>query len=482
MSGHLPRTNRWLILLSIVLCLIFGGIFTRSSAGPSQVSAGSDAGVFGSEDPDSSEFSSEGTVADNNDNFTDISSDSSDDLSPDSSDNASAKNSTDNASETLSESTEEKSGKNSQKNSSKSSSATSSGGPVLSSDISKEASKGHWASSGSNWMFLVNAKPYTGWLTDTDGKQYYMDDTGIMQTGWTDIGKKRYYFDMDGILQTGTIKIDKKTYELNADGSLKDYVPAKNSSEKSRKSSQNSDSRNSESSGKSGEEADASGSSSNSDTSKGNNTSKENDTSTPQKAIALTFDDGPGSFTNRLLDCLEQNNAKATFFMVGTEIASFPDEVKRMKELGCELGNHTYDHTELTTLSVDQISSEIARVDEQLVNLTGQRASVVRPPYGSVNDTVKSVIGTPMILWSIDTLDWKTLDVESTVEEVMNNVKDGSVILMHDIYSTSVDAAEILIPQLIEDGYQLVTIHELAALHQTELSGGNTYSEFHGAS
>ena len=191
MSGHLPRTNRWLILLSIVLCLIFGGIFTRSSAGPSQVSAGSDAGVFVSEDQDSSEFSSEGTVADNNDNFTDISSDSSDDLSPDSSDNASAKNSTDNASETLSESTEEKSGKNSQKNSSKSSSATSSGGPVLSSDISKEASKGHWASSGSNWMFLVNAKPYTGWLTDTDGKQYYMDDTGIMQTGWTDIGKKR---------------------------------------------------------------------------------------------------------------------------------------------------------------------------------------------------------------------------------------------------------------------------------------------------
>ena len=92
MSGHLPRTNRWLILLSIVLCLIFGGIFTRSSAGPSQVSADSDAGVFVSEDQDSSEFSSEGTVADNNENFTDISSDSSDDLSPDSSDNASAKN------------------------------------------------------------------------------------------------------------------------------------------------------------------------------------------------------------------------------------------------------------------------------------------------------------------------------------------------------------------------------------------------------
>lgn len=102
----------------------------------------------------------------------------------------------------------------------------------------------------------------------------------------------------------------------------------------------------------------------------------------------------------------------------------------------------------------------------------------MRPPYGSVNDTVKSAINLPLILWSIDTLDWKTLNAESTVEEVMNNVTDGSVILMHDIFSTSVDAAEILIPQLIEKGYQLVTVHELAALHQTELSAGVTYSEF----
>ena len=199
---------------------------------------------------------------------------------------------------------------------------------------------------------------------------------------------------------------------------------------------------------------------------------------TEKKKAALTFDDGPSSFTDRLLDCLEENNAKATFFMVGTEIASFPDEVKRMKKLGCELGNHTYDHKDLATLSSDEISSEIARVDEQLVNLTGEGASVVRPPYGSVNDTVKSTVGTPMILWSIDTLDWKTQDVESTVEEVMNNVKDGSIILMHDIFSTSVDAAEILIPQLIEEGYQLVTVHELASLHQTELSAGVTYGEF----
>ena len=103
--------------------------------------------------------------------------------------------------------------------------------------------------------------------------------------------------------------------------------------------------------------------------------------------------------------------------MVGTEIASFPDEVKRMKKLGCELGNHTYDHKDLATLSSDEISSEIARVDEQLVNLTGEGASVVRPPYGSVNDTVKSTVGTPMILWSIDTLDWKTQSDNLTISD-----------------------------------------------------------------
>lgn len=192
MSDHLPRTNRWLIALSVILCLILGGIFTRSSAVTSQADAISDTGAFVSEDQDSAEFTSEETLTDSNDNFTDSSS-----------------------------------GKLFGRTSSDSS-ETSPGGPVLSTDISPEASEGSWASSGSNWMFLVDDKPYTGWFTDTDGKQYYMDETGIMQTGWTDIGKKRYYFDMDGILQTGTVIIDKKTYELDqaqqSDPSLEEFL------------------------------------------------------------------------------------------------------------------------------------------------------------------------------------------------------------------------------------------------------------------
>lgn len=387
MSGHFFRTNRWLVTAAVLVCILSGGLFTRSAAAPSR---------------DHSENSTGVLIAEN-------------------------------TKDTKSTQTTEKT-----KDLKETKSTEDTGNKV-----SPEAKKGVWTASGSDWSFLVDGTAYTGWLTDTDGKRYYFDKAGIMQTGWVDVGNKRYYMDLDGIMQTGDITVDDKTYHLNADGSLQGY--------------------------------DSSTATTQSDSSDKKSKKKKK---IAQKTIALTFDDGPSSFTDRLLDCLEANNAKATFFMVGKEIVSFPDEVKRMKALGCELGNHTYDHTDLATLSASDISSEISRVDQELVNLTGQGATVVRPPYGSVNDTVKATVGTPMILWSIDTLDWKTQDVQATVEEVMNNVQDGSIILMHDIYSTSVDAAEILIPQLIEDGYQLVTVHELAAAHGKELNTGITYGEF----
>lgn len=371
MSDNSPQTNRWLILLAVFLCFIFAGIFTRSSAAPTQVS------TVGEMELALSEHNDEQIILNT---------------------------------------------------------PTPTPSPVPSDKATDSSIEGSWISSGSNWMFLVDGKAYIGWLTDTDGKRYYFDDNGIMQTGWVDSSKKRYYMDMDGIMQTGEIKVDGKTYHLNEDGTLQGYRAKKSTSSKTK-----------------------------------------TDT---KKAVALTFDDGPSSFTGRLLDCLESNHAKATFFMTGTEIASFPDEVKRMKELGYELGNHTYDHSDLSTLSAEQISEEIARVDEQLVSLTGQGASVVRPPYGSVNDTVKSTVGTPMILWSIDTLDWKTQDPDSIVKEVLDHVEDGSIILMHDIFSTTVDAAEILIPKLIEEGYELLTVHELAAARNIELNGHTTYSQF----
>lgn len=417
MSGHFFRTNRWLVTAAVLVCILSGGLFTHSAAAPSR---------------DHSENSTGVLIAENTkDNKSTQTTEKVTDLK----ETKSIKDTGDTEKKAAITPTPAKSSAKEDSSADKD--------QETGNKVSPEAKKGVWTASGSDWIFLVDGTAYTGWLTDTDGKQYYFDKAGIMQTGWVDVENKRYYMDLDGIMQTGDITVDGKTYHLNADGSLQGYEPSAVTAQ-----SDSSDKK-----------------------------SKKKKTTT-QKTIALTFDDGPSSFTDRLLDCLEANNAKATFFMVGKEILSFPDEVKRMKALGCELGNHTYDHTDLATLSASDISSEISRVDQELVNLTGQGATVVRPPYGSVNDTVKATVGTPMILWSIDTLDWKTQDVQSTVEEVMNNVQDGSIILMHDIYSTSVDAAEILIPQLIEDGYQLVTVHELAAAHGKELNPGVTYGEF----
>lgn len=290
-------------------------------------------------------------------------------------------------------------------------------------DASPEASKGVWTAKGSSWQFLVDGIPFTGWFCDLDGQKYYFNEEGIMQTGWLDIDNKRYYLNPDGVMQTGEVEIDGKTYCFLNDGSLKDYSPKKE----------------------------------------------------PTKTIAITFDDGPSSFTDRLLDCLQENNAKATFFMVGQEISNFPDTVKKMNELGMELGNHTYSHIELTKLTQEEVSSEIGKTDQLLLDLTGQGASVVRPPFGSINDTVKAEVGTPMILWSVDTLDWETQDTEKIVQAVMDNAGDGEIILLHDIFKETVDAAEIFIPKLIEEGYALVTVHQLAEKHGIDLKTGIAY-------
>lgn len=295
-----------------------------------------------------------------------------------------------------------------------------------------EAEKGTWTSIDGIWYFLVDGTPYRGWLYDADGNTYYFNNKdGSMKTGWLKKDGKRYYFDLDGIMQTGDITVDGETYHLLPDGSQEGYVPEETPApEKAEKE---------------------------------------------KKTIALTFDDGPSSFTGRLLDCLEKNNAKATFFMVGKEIESFPDEVKRMEKLGCELGNHTYSHTDLTTLSSEEICNEIGTVDKLLYDLAGHGATVVRPPYGSINDNVRSTVGTPMMLWSVDTLDWETEDVQKIVDTVMSSAEDGAVILMHDIFKTSVDAAEIIIPKLIKEGYDLVTVHELAEKKGITMEPGTAY-------
>lgn len=197
-----------------------------------------------------------------------------------------------------------------------------------------------------------------------------------------------------------------------------------------------------------------------------------------QPMLALTFDDGPGKYTSKLLDALEEYGAHATFFMVGKNVPKYPDEVKRMLEIGCELGNHSYDHAQLTKLTPEEIQGQVNNTNGEVEKVTGSSATLLRPPYGAVDDNVKQNVGMPMILWSVDTLDWKTKDANATIENVLTNAEDGDIILMHDIHEQSVEAAIQLIPALQEKGYKLVTVSEMAKARGVKLENGEKYFGF----
>lgn len=196
--------------------------------------------------------------------------------------------------------------------------------------------------------------------------------------------------------------------------------------------------------------------------------------------VALTFDDGPSNVTSRILDSLEANDARATFYMVGNRINSYPDTIRRMDSLGCEFGNHTWGHTYLTKLSAQGIYDTLNQTSAALEGIVGKRTTTVRPPGGYINASVKQALaayGTPAIMWSIDTLDWKTRNAQSTINTVLSQIKDGDVVLMHDLYGATADAAAVLIPELKKRGYQLVTVSELAS-YRGGMQAGQSYHSF----
>lgn len=193
--------------------------------------------------------------------------------------------------------------------------------------------------------------------------------------------------------------------------------------------------------------------------------------------VALTFDDGPNpTSTGRVLDTLQLHNARATFFVLGSLAEKYPDVLVRMNEIGCQIGNHTYDHPELIRISNYKIANQITRTSEIISNATGVKPTLTRPPYGSYNKTVSSCAQTPIILWSIDTLDWKNRNATVVTDSVMSKVKDGDIILLHDIHDTTATATEDIVPALIERGFQLVTIDELAYYKNKTLLPGVAYS------
>ena len=284
----------------------------------------------------------------------------------------------------------------------------------------------------------------TGWITDETSTRYYGDD-GVMVTGAVAIGDGHYYFDEQGAMFKGWLELDGKKYYYGEDGRQLF-----------------------------GEQT-VDGQFCKFDDATGEFIETMIDPNKPM--VALTWDDGPADATSVILDALEAVGGKGTFFVVGQRVDYYPDNVRRAVSLGCEIGNHTWQHAYLDTLSAEDIRSQIQRTNDKVEEITGVRPTIMRPTGGRVNSAVKENVGMPMIQWTIDTLDWKTRDAKSTIDAVLNNVSDGDIVLMHDLYDATAEASKTIIPELVSRGYQLVTVSELAQ-YRGGLEAGKQYFSF----
>lgn len=275
----------------------------------------------------------------------------------------------------------------------------------------------------SNYYFKANGTMATG-FQKINGKTYYYKENGTMAYGMQTIGKDRYYFKSDGTLLTGRVKIGNCLYVANDKGVIYRTVD-------------------------------------------GN-----------KKMVALTFDDGPSPYTPLVLDTLEKYNAVATFFVVGNRCSTYSSYLKREYALGCEIGTHTYDHAWLNRLSADGVKEEIKKGSDAIIREIGVAPTLMRPPGGCVNDTVRENVGLPMIMWSVDTRDWETRSTPTTITRVVDGAYDGAIILIHDLHQSTAIASQTFIPKLIENGYQLVTVSEMAELRGVTMEAGQSYNSF----
>lgn len=189
-----------------------------------------------------------------------------------------------------------------------------------------------------------------------------------------------------------------------------------------------------------------------------------------RKAVALTFDDGPNPNTTPIaLELLKKYNAKGTFFMVGKAVAGNEEIIKQVVAEGHQIGNHSWSHPLLTKISLEQAKSQINDTTEALKKASGQDVHIMRPPYGGINATIQAAVDQSFILWDVDTLDWKNRNTASIMKEV-RKARPGSIILMHDVHQTSINALPTVLQYLTEQGFELVTIDELMGdqleLHQ----------------
>ncbi len=191
-----------------------------------------------------------------------------------------------------------------------------------------------------------------------------------------------------------------------------------------------------------------------------------------EKMVALTFDDGPSEYTFDMIDVLKLNNSKATFFMIGNRMKYNQGIVKGVYASGNEIGSHSYSHKNLVNITQDELEEEINSVTILYNEITGENLKYLRPPYGSIDSRLTEMAPYPLILWSIDTNDWLSRNPEKIAKHIIDKVYDGAIIVMHDIYPESVEAAKIVIPELKALGYQLVTLSDLAKYKNVILKAG----------
>lgn len=292
----------------------------------------------------------------------------------------------------------------------------------------------------------------TGWVDSRTGKMYFNEETGEEAFGLTVIDGIQYFFDKEtGLMTTGDVEIDGEKYSFDEntgagidgffdiDGSMHAYIGGKLLT---------------------GVRAyydnhlyyfDDDG-----------NIIRDVDGSKPM--VALTFDDGPSKYTDSILDTFEEYGQKCTFFIVGDRISWNEDQTKREAALGYEQGNHTFGHNVLSSLTDEEMKEKLKGTDDELIRVTGKPSTCLRPPQGKWNDTLKELCGCPIILWNVDSRDWETKNKESTCKNVIGKVKDGDIVLMHDLYESTAEAVKEIVPALLDDGFQLVTVEEMGIL------------------
>lgn len=179
------------------------------------------------------------------------------------------------------------------------------------------------------------------------------------------------------------------------------------------------------------------------------------------KMVAFTFDDGPSYNTIKIVNTLVKYDSKATFFLVGNQIEKYAKTMDVLVKNGMDIGNHTYSHKELTKLRDKEILKEIDLTNEVIYNKTGIKPMFLRPSYGAMNKRIKKLSTMPIIVWNIDTLDWKYHNSNKIKDKILKYVSDGDIILMHDTYVATLNAIEMVIPELKKQGYKIVSVSEL---------------------